>query len=218
MLRYWNKILSNKDSLIYKFYCNLVNDCENNIKLGGMNWAFHVKRELDALGLSEIWQNQFFINIPFQFIKQRMIDQFKQQWLSRINSSNRLKIYARIKHTFDFEDYLDKITIPKFRNALTKLRVSAHNLAIETGRHIGLDETDRKCKLCTLNAVESEYHFLLVCPLYSDLRSKYFPRYYCHWPTLNKLDCLLTQDRSIWAFRISKFIYFANLKRQTLSQ
>ena len=44
---------------------------------------------------------------------------------------------------------------------------------------------------CNGTYIENEYHFLLVCPLYRDLRIKYFKAYYCRWPTLNEFDDLM---------------------------
>ena len=213
MLKYWKKILDNPDSLIHKIYLNLLQDCNNNNCLGGMNWASHIKTELDNLGLSYIWHNQLNSGIPIEYIRLRILDQFKQQWLSRINNSSRLKMYSRVKQQFSFESYLDQITTPKFRIALTRFKISAHNLQIEKGRHFGLNRTQRICKHCNLNVVESEFHFLLVCPFYSELRSKYFTRYFCHWPTLNKFDILMTKTPKHLLI-LSKFIYYANKKRE----
>ena len=60
------------------------------------------------------------------------------------------------------------------RAQLTKLRVSAHSLAIETGRYKRpyLPASERFCKCCSVE-IEDETHFLLYCPLYRELREKY---------------------------------------------
>ena len=58
--------------------------------------------------------------------------------------------------------------------ALTRLRTSSHRLAIETERWTKPHRTprfERKCQLC--NTLEDEFHFVLECPLYRDLRVKY---------------------------------------------
>ena len=46
-------------------------------------------------------------------------------------------------------------------------------MSIETGRYKGMSRHERKCVLCTQNVGESEYHFLLCCPLYKEIRNKY---------------------------------------------
>ena len=46
---------------------------------------------------------------------------------------------------------------------------------IEKGRHLGLSQAERLCKLCNTNNIENEYHFLLACPTYRNLRKLYLP-------------------------------------------
>ena len=44
--------------------------------------------------------------------------------------------------------------------------LSSHDLAIERGRYQNITRQERISNFCTGKLVESEYHFLLVCPLY----------------------------------------------------
>jgi hypothetical protein len=46
-----------------------------------------------------------------------------------------LSTYLTVKNNFGFEKYLDKIKNFEQRRTLTRFRISAHKLAIETGRH-----------------------------------------------------------------------------------
>jgi hypothetical protein len=61
------------------------------------------------------------------------------------------------------------------RSPLTKLRLSAHSLAIETGRYCKptIPANDRFCKACK-DKVEDEHHFLIDCPIYNSVRDKFF--------------------------------------------
>ncbi len=58
------------------------------------------------------------------------------------------------------------------RSHLSKLRRGTLPLQVELGRFarpkVALEE--RICHCCNTNSVEDEVHFLVVCPLYSDLR------------------------------------------------
>ena len=85
-----------------------------------------------------------------------------------------------------YEKYLDVIKETHLRSTLSKLRLSSHLLNIETDRHDNIDIGQRICKCCNMKNIESEYHFLLVCPLYSSLRKKHLSNYYCHWPNIQK--------------------------------
>ena len=110
-----------------------------------------------------------------------------------------------------------KIQENKFRTALTKLRLSSHDLAIERGRYESIPRNERICKYCNQNMTENEYHFLLVCPLYRDLRHKYFKKYYCQWPTLNKFDDLMSKKSKIAVSNLSKFIFFVMKLRNSIN-
>ena len=46
-------------------------------------------------------------------------------------------------------------------------------IEIEQGRCHGILREQRLCKFCSSNLVEDEYHFLLACPMYRQLRLKY---------------------------------------------
>ena len=55
------------------------------------------------------------------------------------------------------ENYLDFIKEKKYRFALTRFRLSSHDLAIERGRY---ENIVRICVFCNSNFVESEYHLI----------------------------------------------------------
>ena len=80
-------------------------------------------------------------------------------------------LYANIKTSFKIENYL--LQFPTyFRRNFTKLRISAHNLAIETGRYSKPIETPIEKRLCFhCKEIENELHFVLKCPLYNAERN-----------------------------------------------
>ena len=84
-----------------------------------------------------------------------------------------------------------------------------HKLAIETGRHRNQDIADRLCIKCNLNQIESEYHFLLVCPRYRLLRQKYFKNCYLSWPNINKFNTIMSQNSCKDLNKLSKYIFYA---------
>ena len=155
-----------------------------------------------------VWNHEFYIEIPFSLIKQRLFDSYYQSWYSDINNSSRLKTYSLIKHEFIFENYLDYITNKRLRIALTRLRTSSHSLAIEEGRYNNTQIDNRLCK-CQMIVIENEYHFMIVCPLYRDIRKKYLNPDYCSWPTLNKFENLMLSQSKNVQLNIAKYIHFA---------
>ena len=55
------------------------------------------------------------------------------------------------------------------------MRRSAHNLNIEIGRHDNTLQENKLCYLCNSQAVEDEFHFIMMCPVYDELRHTYLP-------------------------------------------
>ena len=103
----------------------------------------------------------------------------------------------------------------KFRVAMTKLRVSSHRLEIEVGRWTRPNRTpvdERKCRYC--NKLEDEFHFLLECTLYEDLRKQYIKKYFWHRPNMLKLRELMSaknrniiKNTAIYIEKVFKFRY-----------
>ena len=100
-----------------------------------------------------------------------------------------------IKSSFQLTPYLLLIKNRKFRNAITKLRLSSHQLNIETGCHRNIERLDCKCTICNLGHLEEKYHFTLVCRAYDDLRKQYFLNFSYDKPCVFKFISLLNSTK-----------------------
>ena len=79
--------------------------------------------------------------------------------------------------------------IPKFKiSLLAQLRIGILPLNIEVGRYYGIDLENRVCTLCHQNEVEDEIHFMMLCPIYSNIRSYYFDKFKLLIEGFNQLD------------------------------
>ena len=89
------------------------------------------------------------------------------------------------KDSFHFENYLDNVKIKKHRVALTRFRLSCHNLQIEAGRHhIPKIPYDRRlCDEC--GVILHEIHALLFCRLYSEYREGFMKVFHEHFETMD---------------------------------
>ncbi len=112
------------------------------------------------------------------------------------------------------EPYLNKINDFRFRTAVSRFRLSSHNLQIEIGRHQHIERNRRLCTQCNMQMVEDENHMLLVCPFYRDLRAKYFKPFFCRWPTINKFKDIMTSTNNKTLLNLSKFIFHSFNKRE----
>ena len=96
-------------------------------------------------------------------LKQRLTDNFVQNWHSLVENSSRATFYRSIA-SFQYQPYLEIVNIFKFCNAISKLRMPSHRLEIEAGRWVRVNRVpvnERKCILC--NVMDDEYHFVLEC-------------------------------------------------------
>ena len=144
-------------------------------------------------------------------------------WKVRLEESSKLEFYREVKTDYEFEKYLSWVKDGRHKSALTKLRISAHRLHIETGRYKNYDKVsktyintpreERTCSSCT-NKIEDEYHFLFECPKNLDLREKFFEnikRNDCCFDDLddkNRTILLFTNiDESVLC-ELAKFLYY----------
>ena len=116
-------------------YNMMLSDCE--LLPNKINWASRVKHILDSLGFNYVWLQQEIGNEKYflEVVKQRLTDNFVQNWHSRLENSSRATFYNNIA-LFQLQPYLNNLNVFKYSQAMTKLRVSSHRLHIEAGRWI----------------------------------------------------------------------------------
>ena len=114
---------------------------------------------------------------------------FKQHWECYIKTSRKLEKYAAVKSQFSRELYLDQVTKYNDRANLTRLRISAHRLEIETGRYKKILRENRVCPWCELvldaKFIENEDHLTNVCDLYAPYRQKLLSKLNLIYPSPN---------------------------------
>ena len=103
--------------------------------------------------------------------KQRLIDCSKQEWHAKLLDAGKVMHYRRIMPMLQTASYVCFNFQIKFQNTLSKLRCSVYKLKVETGRHEGIAYEHRLCILCENNQVEDEFHFVMICPVYVNLRN-----------------------------------------------
>ena len=210
IIKYWLKVISKPNNkLVNILYCQMISDFEANDSI--INWAVLVRKLLCKLGFYEVWLQQGVgnVNIFLCIFKQRVSDHFMQSWHDELHDSSRA-IFYRTFSQFRFQDYLEIVTVKKFRTALAKLRLSSHRLEVETGRWVkpnSIPFAERLCKIC--NKLEDEFHFVLECPIYSDIRKVYINKHYVNRPNMYKMVELLNTTNKKRLRNLSIFIFKA---------
>ena len=92
------------------------------------------------------------------------------------------------------------------RWALASLRSGCLPLAVETGRHRipKVPLVQRVCKICNINLIEDEYHFIIECATLKELRQQLFLSLSLQDVTFMQLD------------NYSKFLYIIQAEHCTL--
>ena len=78
-------------------------------------------------------------------LKTRLVDNFLVELRNGLNVCTSMVLYRELCQSFELSPYLISLNNSKHRFSLTKLRLSSHQLFIETGRHTGVDRRNRKC-------------------------------------------------------------------------
>lgn len=200
--------MKNKNPTVYDVYTDQIANGSRNC------WANKVKSLIDELGFTEI-MNSYDENVNYlPIIKRRLRDQYIQTWNASIRDTPKIEYYCGFKTTFELETYLTCIKNDNLRQQLSRLRLSSHSLEIEVGRYNGTVRENRICKLCNLNVVESEYHFVSVCPTLRTLRTQYLEN--MTWPTLGHFYRLLSSKKPKTLLNCAKYINVANKLRKSI--
>ena len=80
---------------------------------------------------------------------------YSTHWWDKIHMESKMRTYTQFKSNLVMEDYLD-IPASKHRKEMTRLRISAHRLAIERGRYNNTPLEERTCPTCEGQIIEDE--------------------------------------------------------------
>ena len=174
MLKYWTKIVSGpRDRYRNVMYQNLKNNVDSNAYAQYKNWALEIRRILIEIGMEGLWHSEHLETSAEQFIAKArciLVDLYITVWRLDMAEKEKLQTHNLYKVTFQHELYLSNIKSVKLRVAMTRLRLSSHNLAIETGRyHPRTVRHHRYCRQCDRLDIEDEYHFMCKCIKHKDV-------------------------------------------------
>ena len=96
-----------------------------------------------------------------------------QYWTARIKTFSKMDTYCLLKQRFGLENYIRDVNISVHRKIISKMRISNHRLAIETGRFSKTLRNKRICLFCkAYNIFEIEYEqdVLLRCSRFTEIR------------------------------------------------
>jgi hypothetical protein len=207
MIGFWYRMITGKQSkLSLLVYRMLLNDYCTNFY--DHKWIAFIKSILDNIGCTYIWWSQCelinSVSLLKNFISTKLTDQFLQTWYSHIDSSSKASCYRIFKSNLTFENYLTLLE-KKDWYPLLRFRISNHNLPIETGRWIRKPVQDRLCSLCNSNDIGDEFHYIFICPFFSQPRLQYITKYYRSKPNIYKFHELFNCKKTGVLRKLAKF-------------
>jgi hypothetical protein len=147
-IKFWDHLLTSENTLVFKNF-----QATKNFN----PWARKLYSIFNSLGLSYIAESNCSIKALLLNIKQMLIDQCTHEQSSKIYiySSTKLKFYQHFYDCNCRSAYVDIIRNKTERSIVCKIRLSAHNLAIERV-YLGLHTNDKICTICKTGDVEDE--------------------------------------------------------------
>ncbi len=199
-------VMNKPNPLAYTMYAELYRQTELNTDCS--NWAGMVNKLLCDLGFRNVWLQQGVVNRNKFLceIKQRLTDHFITKWHSQMNNSSDALLYREVKVVLEHSNYFNIIAVPKYRYAFVKFLTKNSKIPVVVGKwHRPRPYHQRLCEEC--DSLGDEYHFLLVCKRFDDLRGRYIPRYYRRNPSMEKCKMLLMSEHQKTIRNLAIFIY-----------
>lgn len=219
-IKYWIKLLEMPTSRYPKACYSMLYTLDQQ---GRKTWATSVREMLCRHGFQEIWEAQAVDNV-YIFLREfthRVKQEYILKWQYNLEQSSKLSLYRMLSVECDtMQPYLYRVDLKYYRSGLAKLRCSSHNLRIEKGRHSDELMANRVCEIClktrNMYILEDEYHFVMSCPSYNNLRQTYIADWVNTPSTFEQFLSLLTEEGENTVKNLASFIYQASKLRKEL--
>ena len=210
IISYWLKIVSGrKPHYVNILYYAALSRIRVNDKY---NWALNVKQLLCSIGFGDVWYSQGVSDHTgfLCVIKQRLFDLYMQNWNARLFESPRARFFRQVINHHGFHKQLDMIISKPHRIAFSRLIVSSHRLGVETGRWERpiVPYELRVCQVC--QKLDDEFHLLLECVKYNELRTRLIPKYYRVRTSMYKCVQLVNSYNRKTVQNLGKYVYLAS--------
>ena len=206
IVKYWLKIVHRELSpLVQKIYKIMLHTITANNTI--VNWAALVRDMLFNLGFGYAWMQQGVTNRTYfiSLFKQRLRDQYIQQWFTSVSTRSSCSIYKNITNHFRCQNYFHMVTNCKHRISLIRFRTKNHSLP-NVFQSRGRNRRPYNERLClTCNVLGNEF-YLFECENTRHIRHV-LPRYYTFRPNMFKFSYLLSSEEPSVLKKLAKFLY-----------
>ena len=211
IIRLWNRFATMDDGRITKTIFMWDKELSNY----HTNWSSDLYDILSEFELEYSFDDMSYIDI--KGFEELMLRRTAKTWKDTITFKPKLRTYVKFKTEFGKEAFLTGYMSRYQRSLLAQFRSGILPLHVETGRWQNKPWAERTCKLCNLECVEDEFHFLCICDLYNVDRNNLFERVGTKNP---EFSILPMEDKFIYLLRfenkeVAKYLELAFETRKT---
>jgi len=213
-ISYWARLQGGKESkyanLLYKLSRKL------NDRSPVFSWINFIKKILNDCGFPIIWETEIVDGQEFikNVVKQRLLDQFTQNWFASLNNSTKALNYRIFKEKLEFEEYFNILNLSDSIK-ICRFRTTNHHLPVETGRWRHIERENRFCHLCNCQKLGDEYHYILECSSLFEKRKQYLPKYFLKRHNIIKFSELIKTKKRSLLHKLCNFIKYINKSIET---
>ena len=146
-------------------------------------WCKTILNICNSVDCIDVYNNM--LQCDIKVTETKLIQHCIAKWKLTLAKLPKLRTYVLYKQAYVPETYLTMKMSRRRRSLMSQFRSGVLPLEIERGRYTPVYDKfskknrkrkpiERKCKLCNLDEIEDEYHFLCSCSAYSILRKHLF--------------------------------------------
>jgi hypothetical protein len=192
-IRFWLKLTRMENNRLPKLAYNMLLKCHYKKKV---NWVSNVCATLYKYGFGVVWENQGVEQTEYfiKTLRQRLYDYHLHDLNCTMLGSERYAVYNSFRQLNSTPHYLHVVDNSYLRKWLTRIRLGVSNIKPHQLRFSKTAE-NFDCPFCK-DSIESEFHFILTCPMYDELRRTYIAEKYHRFPNFFTLAALLQDSQN----------------------
>ena len=180
----WTSCFTKQRVNLCRLWCRLLrtDESRNSYKIlkwisrRRKGWTSEVEKTVNKLNVKDAIHNiSISTKCAMRAVSDKLLELIFLSFLTteeNVKNGNKLRTYRLYKNSVKTEQYIKVSRSTMERRTMALFRSGALPIAVETGRYARppTPVDDRLCDLRDMGVVKNEKHFLLDCPLYSDLR------------------------------------------------
>ena len=214
MIKFWVSLITGKQT---KYSCIIYKMCLS-LYMGGLlecHWMDCIKQIINDCGMTFVFNEQLSLDkkwltkVFLSQIKQTLKDQTLQKWASKLSDPNNEITY------FYYKEFCSNYSLKKYLSILPtelwiplcKFRTRNHRLPVEfySWNKFQKPHHERICNICNLNDIGDEYHYIMKCPVFNELRDLYISPYFKNRPSVYKFIALMKTEKENTLIKLAKF-------------